>query len=100
MTRQEVEAFRARILHTCKEVMADRSNDYATDVDAFRNLNASKFLGVDPCVGILIRIQDKISRLSQVAQGKTLQSERAMDSVVDIINYAILLGAMIEENKE
>ena len=99
MTRQEIEAFRARILHTSKEVMADRSNDYATDVDALRNINSCQFLGVEPGVGVLIRMQDKIARLSQLFQGKTLQSERAMDSVVDLINYSILLGAIIEQDK-
>ena len=99
MTRQEIEAFRARILHTAKEVMTDRSNDYATDVDALRNINSCKFLGVEPGVGVLVRMQDKIARLSQLFQGKTLQSERAMDSVVDLINYSILLGAIIEQDK-
>jgi hypothetical protein len=44
-------------------------------------------------------MQDKIARLSQLFQGKTLQSERAMDSVVDLINYSILLGAIIEQDK-
>ena len=52
--------------------------------------------------GILVRITDKISRLSQYTKNGELQvkDESVEDTLVDIINYTVLLRAYLKEQGE
>lgn len=50
--------------------------------------------------GIIIRLSDKLSRLVSVLEkGTQVKSESAKDTILDIINYAVLLYAVVEDKE-
>lgn len=50
--------------------------------------------------GIIIRLSDKISRLVSVLEkGLQVKTESAKDTILDIINYAVLLAAVVEDKE-
>ena len=65
------------------------------------NLTASNSFGVDPMVGIVVRLIDKISRLSSFTKQGTLkvEDEKIEDTLNDIAVYAILARIYYEETK-
>lgn len=95
-------------LHNClcgraRDIMVAKNHDYrgGTD-DPFANFRGSEFLGVDPIVGILMRCMDKFQRIRAfVATGNlAVKSESVEDAIVDVINYAVLVGGMVKERQQ
>jgi len=102
MTRSELLRFHKDITTKARSLMEKKNQDYsAADGGVFANFNACTFLGVNPCTGILLRMIDKISRLSSfIERGELKVDEGCEDSVIDIINYSVLLLGMLEEQKK
>lgn len=67
-----------------------KGNDYGTSSDFFANVSQSSDWGVDPWVGAMMRLNDKVVRLQQAAQGVFLKNEGIEDSMLDIATYAII----------
>lgn len=90
----------------CREVMRKKNSDYTggTSVDdPFANFNMSTAFGIDPILGILLRIGDKMRRIQSFANdgGLRVTGETVHDACEDIVNYAILIKAMcIERARE
>ena len=83
------------------EIMLRKRTDYSGSEDPFRNLRSSKFAGVKPWKGVIVRIMDKFSRIRSVtdAGGEMKVEESLEDTFIDIINYTcILAGLIYEEN--
>ena len=94
-------------LHTelCGEafgLMESKNQDYASGADPFTNFRGSMHVGVEPEIGILIRMLDKMMRIkSLLANGSlAVQNESARDSLRDLINYTVLLEGMLQERGE
>lgn len=71
---------------TARDLMARKNHDYASNADPFRNFRTfGKY-------GILVRLGDKFSRLRSFEEQQTLEvpDETVKDTVLDIINYAVL----------
>lgn len=91
---------------TCKQaydLMHAKNRDYAhQDGSPFHNLRACKTVGVNPLSGVLVRCVDKFSRITTfIENGKLLVSDESVDdSIVDVINYMVILRGMIIEDKE
>ena len=86
-----------------RAIIEEKNHDYTSgSADPFANFRASQAIGVDPIVGICVRIIDKLPRLRTFAeQGKLkVKNESAADAVSDIINYAILAKGLIVEQQE
>ena len=86
-----------------RAIIEEKNHDYTSgSSDPFANFRASKAIGVDPIVGICVRIIDKLQRLRTFAeQGKLkVKNESAADAVSDIINYAVLAKGLIVEQQE
>jgi hypothetical protein len=77
-----------------------KARDYGTGEDPIQNLRASVQLGIEPWKGCLIRMNDKMFRLSKFAKYGKLTNESAIDSLNDIAVYAILCRMLLEENPE
>lgn len=75
------------------ELVKAKNSDYAGDADAFANLRRHGLLGV------LVRMDDKISRLNNYVSGQRLQvkSESAADTAMDLANYALIFVLMLRE---
>lgn len=77
-----------------EELVAKKSNDYGNS-DALANLRASEAINVDPRLGIVIRLQDKLARLANHAQRRRFAvDETVEDTLLDIANYCALYHAL------
>lgn len=84
----------------CLEIMARKNHDYSSTQDPFINFKtAAEAAGITPAQAILTLIGMKIARLSQlVGTEKRPLNESVEDSVMDLINYALLLRGVLKEN--
>ena len=85
-----------------REIMAAKNHDYrGGSGDPFANFRGSVSLGVDPIVGILLRMQDKMMRIKTFVEKGTLRvkGEGVEDAILDMINYAILLDGLSREER-
>lgn len=85
-------------------LMRKKQADYTSgDDQPFRNFQLGPLLGVGNVQqGIFIRFLDKVSRLSTyMTRGKFQVNESLQDTIVDAINYLVLLKAsvILEESK-
>ena len=86
----------------CKGIMQRKNSDYTggeNATDALANFKASAVMGIHPAMGLLLRVQDKMKRIqSFVADGKLrVTGESVQDACDDILNYAILCAALLQE---
>jgi len=80
------------------EIIEKKNRAYACTVDPLRNFMLAERAGICKAeVGLLIRVQDKLARLmNYVEQGhECLGEEGYRDSLLDIINYMVLMHALI-----
>jgi len=83
---------------TCLEISHKKNADYAGDADPFKNFRMSEQVGVDPARAILVRISDKLSRISNLLDREAkVEDERLEDSCIDAINYFAILKAFIKK---
>ena len=88
-----------------REIMAKKNHDYAGSGGntPFRNFTRCEDLGI--CTtekGILVRMTDKLSRLSTYLEGAELQvsDETFDDTLLDLINYCVILSGYCKQERE
>lgn len=64
--------------------------DYGSSDDHLGNIHAVERLGVDPLMGVLIRLQDKFARLESFARKGRLENESVDDTLQDIAVYSLI----------
>ena len=74
-----------------------KNHDYAHDTDPLSNLKRAQLIGVDPFIGVLVRLSDKWSRLEQLASGKTPKYESMRDTLMDNAVYSLLAILLMDE---
>ena len=81
--------------------MKVKSQDYASGDDPFLNFRASELFGVDPVLGILLRVLDKLQRVRTfaVTGNLSVKTEPVDDAIEDVINYMILIKGLSKEEK-
>lgn len=92
------------------ELMCDRArslserkgHDYSGEEDTLANLKRTEALGITSAPeGVLVRLGDKLSRLVELLQADPeVSDESRLDTVLDTINYANLLAALMVERGE
>jgi len=83
-------------------IMRQKNHDYRGGTgDPYANFRGSTNLGIDPIVGILLRVQDKIMRIKTFAEKGTLkvEGEGVKDALIDVTNYMALIWGLINETK-
>lgn len=82
-----------------RSLMERKNADYGGTHDPFANFRMSALLHLDPSMGVLLRMQDKMARLvSFIEKGNLAVTEESWrDSIIDIINYSVLLAGLLEE---
>lgn len=85
-----------------KGIMARKASDYSGDEDCNRNLMACEALGICQAEqGIMIRLFDKIQRLSNLLfKEAKVKDESIQDTVHDARNYLAILLDIINEKKQ
>jgi hypothetical protein len=82
---------------TCLAISRKKNADYSGDSDPFKNFRMSEQVGVDPARAILVRISDKLSRISNLLDREAkVEDERLEDTILDAINYLAILKAFIK----
>ena len=98
-----MERYHAELCNEARDLMRSKNLDYGAQHNLWMNFTATEALGLATTeMGILIRMSDKLSRLqSFAARGElAVKGEGVRDALVDIINYAALLGGYIERKAE
>ena len=81
----------------CVEISKAKNADYSSTHDALSNFKVVSTLGIDPRAGLIVRMTDKLARLSNlmlnVPEGKqAVRDESIEDTLLDLSNYAIILA--------
>lgn len=102
MTLDELISLHAVICDEARELMLAKNHDYtAGSGDPFANFRASKALGVHPITGVGVRMIDKLQRLRTYAERGKLKvsGEGFRDSVIDLVNYSVLMQGLAQETQ-
>ena len=90
-----------KLLEQMAELHSRKNHDYAGTSDPLKNLRACERLELDPFMGVMVRLQDKWSRLEEfVKQGVMLvKDESVEDTLMDNAVYSLLAIILRREAK-
>lgn len=100
-TQQELFDLHRETCASCLETMMQKNADYCGGTsDPFANFKVTEIFGIHPVIGILLRLTDKLQRIrSFVANGTcAVKTESVEDACDDIVNYAILIKAILRDS--
>jgi hypothetical protein len=104
MNREELLLFHRDLTQDARDLMELKNHDYAGDAEhgsqPFANFERVKALGICSVEqGFLVRMTDKMSRLSSYVQAGKLEvrDESVRDTLIDLINYSVLLAAFLAD---
>ena len=85
----------------CLALMQKKNKDYAKENDAFANFRLSEMVGVGPERANLVRVADKLARISNLLDKENeVVDETIEDTIHDIVNYMAILKSMIKHKKD
>lgn len=86
------------IIDELKDIYIRKNQNYASVDDPLSNLKQSEALGIPAWKGAMVRMGDKMSRLTELAKGKPdLVGESFTDTLRDLAIYAILCEILYKE---
>lgn len=90
------------ILEQMKELHSRKNHDYAGTSDPLKNLRACERLKLKPFMGVMVRLQDKWSRLEEFVKSGTLmvKNESVIDTLMDNAVYSVLAIILYEEQQK
>jgi hypothetical protein len=105
MNRKELFVYHKALCDEALKLMEKKNHDYAGEEGdtPFANFTRSEAMGICSTeAGFLIRVTDKLSRLSTFASAGELRvdNESYHDAVIDIINYMVLFSGYLKEKNE
>lgn len=81
------------------DIIKLKNKDYATDSDPWKNFKSAEIAGVSVERAILVRILDKIARISNlIDKPPAVKEEVIEDTMLDAINYLAILKEYINEH--
>lgn len=101
LTQVELLSYHRQVADAAREVMEQKNRDYSPGADRFVNFRGATVFGIHPVAGMLLRIQDKMSRINTfIATGTfAVADEPIQNCIVDLVNYSILIGAWFEQER-
>jgi len=86
-------------------LMQRKNHDYSgkSGAEPFANFTRSEAMGITTTErGILVRLLDKVSRLSTFTDAGVfkVEDEKLEDTIIDLINYSVLFYGYIQQKKE
>ena len=85
-----------------KEILFNKANDYATDVDVLSNFKLTSAVAmISPQKFAMNMIALKTVRLGNlIGSDKSPKNESIIDSIEDLENYAFLLKCILKEGEQ
>ena len=86
-----------------RDIMTKKNHDYTGGSgDPYANFKGSVEFGIDPVLGILLRVQDKMKRIQTFVEKGELkvQGESLEDALVDVQNYIDLIYGIIKGERD
>jgi hypothetical protein len=104
MTREELLKHHEVLCKQARDLMDKKNRDYAGKggTQPFANFTRVETMGICSTEqGFLVRLTDKLSRLSSIVESGTVSvtNETFEDTMIDVINYMVLLSAYTQEKK-
>lgn len=101
MNRQE---FIKSIENTYKlgvDIIKIKNADYANSEDPFKNFRSSEIIGLSVEQAILVRVLDKITRISNLLSKEAdVKEESLEDTITDCANYLAIMKAYRESTEK
>jgi hypothetical protein len=99
ITREQLLDLHTETCGSALKIMVDKNTDYGATDDALRNFRLCENMGIPIDIGILTRLGDKMARIGKIiTSGKVaVKSETVEDTIMDAINYLVILRAAIME---
>lgn len=85
------------LLEEIQKMHDDKNTDYSTLEDPLANLKECTKLGLDPSIGVLLRMQDKMMRIQNFYKKGELVNESVRDSLIDLAVYSLLAVVILDE---
>lgn len=99
MTATELIEFCEYMANDVIRLMEKKNNDYTAGSSALANFEQSANYGVDPIIGLSIRMGDKMKRIETFCKNGTLavENEGVEDAYKDLIGYCMIALAMLSK---
>jgi len=83
------------------ELIRRKNQDYSKTENAFANFEFARLVGLDVSRAILLRVVDKIARLSNLLDKDiAVVDESLQDTCIDVVNYMAILMAYLDNEKQ
>ena len=79
------------------QMLVRKNADYGTPDRPYANFEVAPLIGVSVARGMLVRMMDKLQRISNLLDRPAL-NESIQDSCNDLSNYALILGDFLEQS--
>lgn len=91
-----------QILEAMADLHSRKNHDYAGTSDPLKNLRACTRIDIDPFIGVIVRLQDKWSRIEEFVKAGTLlvKGESVKDTLMDNAVYSLLAIILLEEQED
>lgn len=91
-----------KLLDQMADLHSRKNHDYAGESDPLKNLRACERLNLKPFLGVLVRLQDKWSRLEEFVKSGQLmvKDESVIDTLMDNAVYSLLGIILYQEQQE
>jgi hypothetical protein len=85
----------------CLEIARRKNNDYGgSNSNPYQNFSNSEIVGVSVEKGIMVRMMDKVSRISTLLEKEAqVKDESIQDTLDDLINYTAILKSYLKDKK-
>lgn len=98
MTNQQYVQNIKETFDACLEIVKRKNADYSGTEDAFKGFRNAEVIGVSKERAILVRIMDKVGRVSNLLDKQAeVKDEAIADTLKDLVNYVAILKVMIED---
>jgi len=101
LSAQEYFAFVAETFNGMQTLIHQKNQDYTNGAGPFSNFEQASEFGVDPLVGLAVRLGDKFKRLQSYCKSGSLavENEGIDDIFRDFIGYSCIALGMLEERR-
>tara|TARA_R100000008_G_scaffold43716_1_gene25340 strand:+ start:593 stop:1030 length:438 start_codon:yes stop_codon:yes gene_type:complete len=104
MNREQLMVHHEELCKMARDLMSRKNHDYAgSEGDSpWMNFQRSEIMGICKTQqAFMVRIMDKVSRLiTFINNGELMVKEEGVeDSIIDIINYMVLLSAFLKDKR-